>query len=351
MTLYSKFFNGSGFTKGTHFFECVRLLQPVPTRFLVDYGNRLRDVVTWRGPSGWVGQVNLSYYDKAYGFRGGWKQFRYYHNIEAGDHVVCTMIADSDFVIKIYDKHGCEKALPFLNPYSEVILPATEKSTENAFPSELPNRSGLIHGIGNSTPKLGEKRGISIREDHSPSGTQKKLCTQQPDLGDRGTGNGTFDKSIENQNLGLGELPEKSRPGMEVDSSDGDSPVEMEEGGKPISENISTLFSEKSPEMEDSDIATKEMEIRQAIYEAQVTNPLSTALRAARAYTTVNPSTICVVNKTAASKSQSVSLCFHIVDQPSFFSSKVEIFINWSLDYGGRFVFWFFSLSDYSMNP
>jgi len=96
---------------------------PIPTKFLVDHGNRLYGVVTWRGPSGWVGQVNLSW-DKVYGFREGWKQFWLYHNIEVGDHLICTMIADSDFVVKIYDKKGCEKARPFWDPNNEVnILP------------------------------------------------------------------------------------------------------------------------------------------------------------------------------------------------------------------------------------
>jgi len=277
---------------------------------LIDYGNRLRDVVTWRGPSGWVGQVNLSY-DKVYGFRGGWKQFRFYHNIEAGDHLVCTMIADSDFVVKIYDKQGCEKARPFLNPNIEVnSLPAAEKSSENAFPSELSNRNSLNRGIGRSAPKLGEKRGINISEDYSLSGMQKKRCTQQPARADFGTGNGTVDTNIENQKQGVGELPEKSQADVVIDSSDDESPVDAEEGWNPASENISRLESEKSAEMEDSDNPSKDIEIRRAIHEAQVTNPLSTALRAARDYKTANPSTICVVNKTAASKSQSVSSMF-----------------------------------------
>lgn len=283
------------------------LLQPVPTRFLLDYGSKLRDVVTWRGPSGWVGQVQLSY-EKVYGFRGGWKQFRFYHNIEAGDHLVCTMIADSDFVVKIYDKQGCEKALPFLNPNSEVISPAAE----NAFPSEVSNRSSLNQGIGNSTPKLGEKRGISVSEDCSPLAMQKKLCTQQPDLGDFRAGNGTVDSNIENKKQGVGKPPQKSQAEVETDFSDDDSPVEVEEGRKPRSENSSKPESEK----EDSDNPTKELEIHRALYDAQVTNPLSAALRAARDYRTANPSTICVVNKTAASKSQSVNSCFPMVDCP-----------------------------------
>lgn len=264
-------------------------------------------MVTWRGPSGWVGQVNLSY-DKVYGFRGGWKQFRFYHNIEAGDHLVCTMIADADFVVKIYDKQGCEKVLPFLNPSSEVIiLPAAGKSTEHAFSSDLSNRSSLNQSIGKNTPNLGEKRGISISEDYSLSGMQKKHCTHQPAHGYFGAGNETAETNIENQKQGVGKLPEKYQAEVVIDSSDDDIPVEVEDGRKSMSENPSILESERSAEMEDGDNSTKEIDIHQAIYEAQITDPLSTALRAARDYRTENPSTICVVNKTAASKSQSVS--------------------------------------------
>lgn len=252
-----------------------------------------------------------------YGFRGGWKQFRFHHNIEAGDHLVCTMIADSDFVVKIYDKQGCEKAFPFLNPNSKDGLSAADKSTENMFPSDLSNRSSLNQGIVKGPPKLGEKRGVSTSEDYSLLGMQKKHCTQQPAHGDFGAGNGTVDTNIENQKQGVDKLPEKSQAEVVIDSSDDDSLVEMEGGRNPISENTSRLESEKSAEMEDSD--TKEAEIRRAIYEAQITNPLSTALRAARDYKTENPSTICVVNKTAASKSQSVSSLF-----TSFFSTKFE---------------------------
>lgn len=266
---------------------------PVPTRFLIDYGNRLRNVVTWRGPSGWVGNVNLSYEFPGYGFREGWKEFQYYHNIEPGDHLVCTMIADSDFVVKIYDKQGCEKSMPLLNPNNKFVTSAVEKSNGNQ--SSFPGLS-LNQSIDMGPPKLGEKRGVSMNEDHPPFGIQKKHCTQQqPTYGGSGAGNGTVDTSVENEKR---KLPETE---VVVHSSDDDSPVDMEGGRNPLPENSSRLESEK----EDSDTPSNEAEIRRAIYEAQVTNPLSTALKAAREYKTSNPSTICVVNKTAASKSQS----------------------------------------------
>jgi hypothetical protein len=86
-------------------------LQRIPIIFMEEYGYRVGDNVVLQGPGGYTIDVGLSH-DQHFGFaRAGWRQFLRHHNIEVDDYILCTLIADSYFTVKIFNKTGCEKPL------------------------------------------------------------------------------------------------------------------------------------------------------------------------------------------------------------------------------------------------
>ncbi len=84
------------------------VLQHIPSMFMACNDSRIWDTVTLKGPAGFMGEAVVAH-DHGYSFQGGWKEFVKHQNIESGDTVLCTLIADSVFAIKFFDKLGCEK--------------------------------------------------------------------------------------------------------------------------------------------------------------------------------------------------------------------------------------------------
>lgn len=80
-----------------------------------DHGYRIGDMVTLTGPMGYECQAPLVY-EKGHGFPGGCASFLEYHCVEPGDYILFTLIADSNFLIKVYNKAGSEKTNFPANP-------------------------------------------------------------------------------------------------------------------------------------------------------------------------------------------------------------------------------------------
>lgn len=282
-----------------------------------DYGRRIGNVVTVKGPSGWVGQVTVTY-DEGFGFCGGWKQFVIHHNIEAGDCVVCTLIADSKFFVKIYNKFGCEKVHLSHVPTAEGSKAAGQKSKDGAHVSDSLSLRNSDGGREFSLTHLGGKR-KTLDEVKSLSGIGKKLCMQQLGLDNLGAENGNVEVETKPQ-IAPEEVHFKcdnnydTQSPLCLDRARATTPVQV--GTR--SEECSTSDSEKkSAEMED-DIYDCVNETRKrahrAVYETEMRRFM--AMEAAQAYETSNPRTMLVVNKTAITKSQSVYslislVCFH----------------------------------------
>lgn len=282
-------------------------LQRLPSMFMQEYGYRVGDVVSLRGPSGWVGEVNLSY-DRGFGFRGAWKQFVIYHNLEVGDHILCTLVADSNFFVKIYNKGGCEKALPSQSPNPDTSSPNSEKGKRVASFSDVLTRK-TEEGLPKSAPfMLGGKRKSPV-EVESLTGIGKKLCVQQLGLEKPGAGNGNAESPIEND---LTKLQAKSCARLENDG-DHESPTAAGENRmttraqrRARSEERSSSDTERgSADMEDEDLL-RDKEVRQKLHATEMKRFM--AMEAAQAYETANPRTMLIVNKTSITKCQTVSI-------------------------------------------
>ena len=268
-------------------------LQRLPSSFMEDNGRRIGNVVTVNGPSGWVGQVTISY-DEGFGFCGGWKQFVIYHSIEAGDYIVCTLIADSKFSIKIYNEFGCEKVHLSHAPTAEGSKAVGQKSEGG--------RQFTLMNLGGKRKTLDEVRSLS--------GIGKKLCMQQLGLDSSGAENGNVEAEgkphIAPERFQFKDdhdSPPQSPQYLEVARAT--TPLQV----VPRSEECSSSDSEKkSAELEDDiddyNKATRKRAHR-AVYETEMRRFM--AMEAAQAYETANPRTMLVVNKTAITKSQSVN--------------------------------------------
>ncbi|KAG0625023.1 hypothetical protein M758_2G021900 [Ceratodon purpureus] len=281
----------------------------LPSSFMEDYGRRIGTVVTINGPSGWVGQVTISY-DGGFGFCGGWKQFVVYHNIEAGDYILCTLIADSKFTVKIYNEFGCEKVHFSYAPTAEGSKAMSQMLKDGSFVSESLTLSTSAGGREFALPNLGGKR-KTLDEVKSLSGIGKKLCMQQLGLDTLGVENGNNEVETKPHIV-----PERFQFKGDHDS-DPQSPQYPDADavtgtGTPLrigprSEECSSSDSEKkSVEIEDDiDVYNKSTRKRahRAVYETEMRRFM--AMEAAQAYETSNPRTMLVVNKTAITKSQS----------------------------------------------
>lgn len=279
-----------------------------------DYGRRIGNVVTVKGPSGWVGQVTISY-DEGFGFCGGWKQFVIHHNIEAGDSVVCTLIADSKFFVKIYNKFGCEKVYLSHAPTAEGSRGVGQKSKDGAHISDSLTLRTSDGGREFALTNLGGKR-KTLDEVKSLSGIGKKLCMQQLGLDNMGAENGNVEVEMKPQ-LASERFQFKRDHNSDpqspqyLDAARATTPVQV----GPRSEEFSSSDSEKkSAEMEDDiddcNNATRKRAHR-AVYETEMRRFM--AMEAAQAYETSNPRTMLVVNKTAITKSQSVHSLISVV--------------------------------------
>lgn len=289
-------------------------LQRLPSTFIEDYGRRIGSVVTVEGPSGWVGQVTVSY-NEGFGFCCGWTQFVIHHNIEAGDCIVCTLIADSKFFVKIYNKFGCEKVRPSHAPTVDVSKTLGQKPKDGAHVSDALTLRTSDGGREFALTNLGGKR-KTLDEVKSLSGIGKKLCMQQLGLDNLGAENGNLEVETK-----LQIAPERfqfkcdrnsdPQSPLYLDASRAITPVQV----GPRSEECSSSDSEKkSAEMEDDiddcNNATRKRAHR-AVYETEMRRFM--AMEAAQAYETSNPRTMLVVNKTAITKSQSVHSLISLV--------------------------------------
>lgn len=271
-----------------------------------DYGRRIGNVVTMNGPSDWVGQVTISY-DEGFGFCGGWKQFVVYHNIEAGDYIVCTLIADSKFSVKIYNEFGCEKVHLSYAPTAEGFKAAGQKLKDGSLVSDSLGLNTSEGGRGFALPNLGGKR-KTLDEVKSLSGIGKKLCMQQLGLDSLGVENGNGE--VETKHF-KGDHDSDSQSPQHLDAARATTPLRL----GPRSEECTSSDSEKkSAEMEDDiddyNKATRKRAHR-AVYETEMRRFM--AMEAAQAYETPNPRTMLVVNKTAITKSQSVKSLISLV--------------------------------------
>lgn len=272
-----------------------------------EHGRRIGSVVTVEGPSGWVGQVTVSY-DEGCGFSGGWKQFVIHHNVEAGDCIVCTLIADSKFFVKIYDNFGCEKVRIIRVPTAEGSKALGQKAKDCA---RVPDSLGLRTSDGGrefALTNLGGKR-KTLDEVKSLSGIGKKLCRQQLGLDSLGAEKGNVDFETKSQTAPerfhfKGDQTTDPQSPQYLDAVRATTPLQV----GPKSEEYSSSDSEKkSADMED-DIDdcnnARRKRAHRAVYETEMRRFM--AMEAAQAYETSNPRTMLVVNKTAITKSQSV---------------------------------------------
>jgi len=272
-----------------------------------EYGRRIGNVVTLEGPSGCVGQVTVSY-DEGFGFCGGWKQFVIHHNIEAGDCVVCTLIADSKFLVKIYNKFGCEKVHLSHAPTAEGSKAVGQKLKDGAYVSDSLTLRTSEGGREFALTSLGGKR-KTLDEVISLSGIGKKLCMKQLGLDNLGAENGNVEVITKPQNspekfqFKCGHNSDPQSP-QYLDAARATTPVQA---GPRSEECFSSDSEKKSAEMED-DIDdcnnTTKKRAHRAVYETEMKRFM--AMEAAQAYETSNPRTMLVVNKTAITKSQSV---------------------------------------------
>lgn len=273
-----------------------------------DYGRRIGNVVTVNGPSGWVGEVTISY-DEGFGFCGGWKQFAIYHNVEAGDYIICTLIADSKFSVKIYNEFGCEKVRLSHAPTAEGSKAVGQKSKDGTLVSDSSGLNISEGGRQFALTNLGSKR-KTLDEVKSLSGIGKKLCMQQLGLDILRVENGNVEVETK-PHFALerfqfkGDHDSDPQSPQYLDAARATTPLQI----GPRSEECSSSDSEKkSAEMEDDiddyNKATRKRAHR-AVYETEMRRFM--AMEAAQAYETPNPRTMLVVNKTAITKSQSVN--------------------------------------------
>ncbi len=204
------------------------------------------DTVTLKGPAAFMGEAVVAH-DHGYSFQGGWKEFVKHQNIESGDTVLCTLIADSVFAIKFYDKLGCEKTFQsggqvqaksaagkqadanLQGTSGEIVIPLhsntpadrmlsceenrineTEQGREEAFMTAAPAELGVQH----------RKRPSELK---SPDQQRKKRpCIEQLVLE-------VAERGIEEERKRLQKLLKQSRMRMKYDGKFGNSECEWEE--------------------------------------------------------------------------------------------------------------------------
>lgn len=84
-------------------------LQRIPVSFYEDWNYTIGRTLDLKGPWGFKCQVTAERHSHGYVLRKGFKSFLDHHMIDAGDSLVFYLIADSVFLVKVYDKCGSER--------------------------------------------------------------------------------------------------------------------------------------------------------------------------------------------------------------------------------------------------
>jgi hypothetical protein len=218
----------------------------IPSMFMACNDCRIWDTVSLKGPTGFMGETVVAH-DHGYSFQGGWKEFVKHQNIESGDTVLCTLIADSVFAIKFYDKLGCEKTFQsgggvhaesaagkqayanLQGTSGETVIPPHSNTPADRMLSCEENRineteQGHEEALMTAAPaELGVQHGKRPSELKSPDQQRKKRpCIEQLVLG-------VAERGIEEQRERLQKLLKQSRMRMKYDGKFGNSGYEWEE--------------------------------------------------------------------------------------------------------------------------
>ncbi len=221
-------------------------MQHIPSMFMASNDCRIWDTVTLKGPTGFMGEAVVAH-DHGYSFQGGWKEFVKHQNIESGDTVLCTLIADSVFAIKFYDKLGCEKTFQsgggvhaesaagkqtdanLQGTSGETVIPPHSNAPADRMLSCEENRineteQGCEEALMTAAPaELGVQHRKRPSELKSPDQQRKKRpCIEQLVLG-------VAERGIEEQRKRLQKLLRQSRMRMKYDGKFGNSEYEWEE--------------------------------------------------------------------------------------------------------------------------
>ncbi|KAI9108768.1 hypothetical protein K1719_020073 [Acacia pycnantha] len=91
--------------------------------------------------SGKQWKVQISIVDKSYAFQEGWKAFSLEHGLEVGHFLVFNYMGRSHFVVKVFDRSGCEKT-DFPNQRKQKKRKTITVDLDDS--DELLNRQGLL---------------------------------------------------------------------------------------------------------------------------------------------------------------------------------------------------------------
>lgn len=90
----------------------VASMQRIPVLFLEKQNCNIGGSLILRGPLGFNCSVTVQRHDHGYVLQTGFDLFLKQHMIEAGDALVFYLLANSNFLVKVYDRFGSEKVLP-----------------------------------------------------------------------------------------------------------------------------------------------------------------------------------------------------------------------------------------------
>ncbi len=293
--------------------SCTRGLQRIPIIFMEEYGYRVGDNVVLQGPGGYTIDVGLSH-DQHFGFaRAGWRQFLRHHNIEVDDYILCTLIADSYFTVKIFNKTGCEKPLSApsmtagggsekldnlqVGDDGNWVSPAHMQSAgeKNPFPHiRTPTRTEMKGGVKRKSAGQGEPSLLQNAKKHcTTNGETLKDCQDREE-------DAKSMMDVEEEPL-VSMAPRSSNRGVsdtenkkKIEENESSTPPHSHmNGSQACMENILFSISDGLPQ------------------EVSVTQKMDTttvaALQSAIAFKSKNPSTVLVVKRTAIVNNSVVS--------------------------------------------
>ena len=83
--------------------------QKIPTAFIKGHFRELQQEVTLQNGDGKAWKVSFRYAEKYPSWKVGWRAFSKDNNLHAGDIIVFALVANSQFLFTVFDKHGIMK--------------------------------------------------------------------------------------------------------------------------------------------------------------------------------------------------------------------------------------------------
>jgi hypothetical protein len=297
-------------------------LQRIPIIFMEEYGYRVGDNVVLQGPGGYTIDVGLSH-DQHFGFaRAGWRQFLRHHNIEVDDYILCTLIADSYFTVKIFNKTGCEKPLSApsmtagggsekldnlqVGDDGNWVSPAHMQSAGEKKPSphiKTPTRTEMRGGVKRKSAGQGEPSLLQYAKKHcTTNGETVKDCQDREE-------DAKSMMDVEEEPL-VSMAPHSSNRGVsdtenkkKIEENESSTPPHSRmNGSQACMENSLFSISDGLPQ----EVSVTGSQKLSGSLQKMDTTTLA-ALQSANAFKSKNPSTVLVVNRTAIVNNSVVS--------------------------------------------